>query len=589
MTLGGFLVALAMATPVLGPPIIPLVHGKTITSPSALAVLSSTLIATALIVFLLGVLFVSSSVLLRKANTPAPLRTAETPPIRTVNPLVLVLPCTLALVFFARTYFLAGQSLTYDEVSEVVADVETPLLTGLNPRAFLNHISGSLLARLGSLLGPTERAFRLPSVLLSTIGLCAAAIWLYKRTSSALGTTLFLLLLATHPLIASQSYQIRGYPALYWAGLLTLLGVSDTLNAERWAICKRPLPIAAITTVAAILLGLSHLFGLAWLLFVTIALHTICWRRSSAAFARSPAPPTQADPLAAATLSAGLGFASMVAILGWARAFPWLFYLQEPRSAKVEMLALREFVVLFAGRPEAYLQAGASSLLLLGSAAILYVRRPTFRFLVIAAAAPLLTSLAAAAYFRPTFFYARFIGLALVVLALTAGLCVATIERHVGGVLARFALGAGLVTLLLSLTIPGTASLYRGSTGNREAAAAILAWRNEALGRGGRLFLFGGWQAEVVAGYYLKPVVSSTPPNNVWTRRRRQHMPDCLVSLSTGVDTAGDWIPGALHEATERKQFVVDGQTPLECWCFESVGSGPLLGTPAGTHGAESY
>lgn len=441
----------------------------------------------------------ASAGLLRRSGQPGP---PAPPPARGPRgPLLTALLVTAAVG--ALLFQASGRSFEYDEILEMIHEVKTPLRDGLRPRAFINHLSGTLMARAGrALFGESERAARAGATTISILGLGAAALSARRLVPGLLPTVWPTVLLGMHGLMLAYTYQIRGYAPLLWGGLgvgaLVALGLSA------------PGPPGKLRTAGlvgcALLMAFGHFFGFLYLGALTAGLHLYLWTGWRWLGPPLPAP---GRPRRRAELSGAAG--SLAWVLGasfcfWAHDLPWLLFRSGvagsspvPPREVVHGRLLSELPThgVNSGRAD----WGALALLLVVGVSFLAgtVRIPALRLVALTAVLPVALVLAAS-FARPVHLFTRYFAasLPLGVLVASAG------AGWVVGRLRRPALPTALVLVVTVVgSWPGFASFLGDDYGYREGVADGVRW----LDRNGdaRSRFIGGARGELteVARYYL--------------------------------------------------------------------------------------
>jgi hypothetical protein len=552
VTLGG----IAVLLPPVGPRALAWYRGREIASPAAQAILPRLMLLTSVALLGLAGFWWSTGKLLARDVPKADDDARARARIGWKGWLAVLVPVAL---FAMSLVILARHSLDYDEIAELSADVAPGFPHSLNSRSFINHLSGSLLARVGLMLGRSELAIRLPTLVLACVGAMASGFLLARI--SALAAFASGLLLSTQPLLISQTAQIRGYAAFYWMGLLSVLLVSTALADSKPRPPERRISRILALGAASLLLGVSHLFGFLWLGALCAMTHAYAWTGSAALGNGSREVPPEARGVT--TQVAVLTCTATLSFLYWVPSLPWLLYYQVGTRGSLQSLQLEASSLLVGDR--ASRTAIALAAVAVGAAGVVFVRIPFARMVVLLGAIPTAGAFVAAVLSSPTFFYARFLGLGAVLTFVWVGLAASIPQRLV----TRAAMVSGITLVAALLFVPALLSFLRDRAGNREAAARLVEWRTPELQRGGAFVLFGGWQAEAVAGYYLPRNALSPAGELSWSQRRRAGRPDCLVSVAPSLTDLPAWFGSALAGASERRTFPVTNQSPLECWCYE--------------------
>src|SRR5688500_1739007 len=150
--LGAVTAAVSAVLPWVGVRLLVGLRGREIVSARAQTILPELMLLGAAAGLGAAILLLSTGGLLRRAargigdGSPG-VDAAHPPDGATASRRTVLLLLALAVAFGAAELVLAGRSLTYDEILAVEADVRTPWHRALAPRAGVNHISGSLLAR----------------------------------------------------------------------------------------------------------------------------------------------------------------------------------------------------------------------------------------------------------------------------------------------------------------------------------------------------------------------------------------------------------------------------------------------------------
>lgn len=430
----------------------------------------------------------------------------------------------------------SGRSFEYDEILEMTHEVRTPFLDGLRPRAFINHLSGTLLARAGlALLGDSERAARAGAVVVSVLGLAGAALAARRLSPGPLATIWAPLLLGMNGLVLAYSCQIRGYAPLMWAGLgtgaLVALAVGSTGPPGRW----RTAGLAA----CALLMAFSHFFGFLYLGVLTVGLHLHLWTGAGLFGPPLAAPERPRRRADLASTSAVLSVVLGASFCFWAHDLPWLLFrsgavrttLRPPRSVSFRRRLLATFPALRlddGARDWAALLAVVLVCVLL---AVGWKKIPALRLVILTAVLPVAVVLAACLA-RPVHLFARYFAASapLGVLALTAG---------AGWLVARSRRPALLTALVLLASAaalwPGLQAFRGDDYGYREGIADGVRWLERHGDARSRLVPGGSDEVRDVVRYYL-PREKSLELSSVepLVERQRQGTLDLLVTLGGG-------------------------------------------------------
>lgn len=429
----------------------------------------------------------------------------------------LLLLSTAALLAFT-----ARRSLTYDEVLQVIHDVSTPWNVGLRPRVFTNHLSGTLLARAGrTLFGGSEAGLRAGSIALTLLGIgaaCAAGRRWGRGWLATVGPAAFL---GTHGFVLTFAIQTRGYAPLLWCSLFVAVGIAVALEEP-----ERPVgPRFVGLFLAALGLGLSHLFGFLYLGFATVLTHTFVWT-GSPLLGAGPRRPSATSPSDLALLTT-LSVATASSFLFWSTDLRWLHYqsgssvdFRETLGSELRFLALGSSAKGWPVPPAVLAGAG----LVFGI--LVWRRLPALRLVGLLAAAPPIGLLLIAPLFRPVFLFGRFFAASL---ALGAVLLLVGITRALPPVrgLPALVLCAGL-----ALTLPGLLGFASDDSGYREGLREVRRWHAALGGERGRVILLGGREIDEIVGYYLEGVPTMTAPEwPVLVARRDAGIVDVLLTI----------------------------------------------------------
>lgn len=416
----------------------------------------------------------------------------------------------------------SSRSLTYDEVLQVIHDVTTPWSVGLRPRVFTNHLTGTLLARAGrGLLGGSETGLRAGAVLLTLLGIGAACAAGRRWGRGWLGTVGPVALLATHGFVLTFAIQTRGYAPLLWCSLFVAIGIAVALEEPE----RPPGPRFAGLFLAALGLGLSHLFGFLYLGFATVLVHAFVWT-GSPLLGAGPRRPGATSPSDVALLST-LSLATASSFLFWSTDLRWLHYqsgsavdFRENIGSELRFLILGSSAKAWPLPPAAIACVGAAI------GVLVWRRLPALRLVGLLAAAPPIGLLLVAPLFRPVFVFGRFFAASL---ALGAVLLLIGISRALPPV-------RGLPALVLcsglALTLPGFLQFASDDSGYREGLEDVRRWIAALGGERGRVILLGGREIDEIVGYYLGGVSTMTAPE--WPAlgaRRGAGIVDVLLTI----------------------------------------------------------
>jgi len=430
----------------------------------------------------------------------------------------------------------SGRSFEYDEILEMTHEVRTPFLDGLRPRAFINHLSGTLLARAGvALLGDSERAARAGAVAVSILGLAGAAFAARRLSPGPLATISAPLLLGMNGLVLSYSCQIRGYAPLMWAGLgtgaLVALAVGSEGPPGRW----RTAGLAA----CALMMALAHFFGFLYLGVLTVGLHLHLWTGSGLFGPPLPATERPRRRAELATTSAVLSMVLGASFCFWAHDLPWLLFrsgavgtvLRPPRAFSFRRRLLATFPALRMDHGAREWAALLAVALVFGLLVVAWRKIPALRLVILTAVLPVALVLAACLA-RPVHLFARYFAASapLGVLALTAG---------AGWLVARSRRPALLTVLVLlacaAALWPGLEEFRRDDYGYREGIADGIRWLERHGDDRSRLIPGGSDEVRDVVRYYLPREkaleLSSVEP---LVERQREGTLDLLVTLGGG-------------------------------------------------------
>lgn len=452
---------LSCTLPLVGEGILETLRRRPITAFAARAILPKLLLLAGATGLFVGALLVSTGALLRRAENAKAFslgtQGAEEAPIQRANRLSAALILLLAAVFGATEVSLAGRSLTYDEIVAVEADVRTPLSRALETRAWINHISGSLLARMSrSTFGDTERGLRAAGVGLGIAGIASLGLCVVRSTRSTGAAVWLVVALGTNALVLHTSKQIRGYGPLMWFGAASVLW-SCSLLRSRGGLSSRirmSMALAGLFFIA-MLLGLSHLFGLFYLSALTLLVHGCLLHAPRV---------TKEEALFAASLAGEL----ILTLFIWIPAFPWLLYGTSTFPGGYALRrTLGEMSILFFGRPGMDLFATIVLCLITLAGIWLWRREVELRLLAIIGTVPLWTLITASLVMRPTFFFARFLLLGLVLGLTIVSIAFADVLRQCSG-MGRKVLSTFVVATTAALLIPGVRELLSESRGYRE-------------------------------------------------------------------------------------------------------------------------
>lgn len=496
--LGALGIAISSLVPIAGEGVLQAIRGRQVVAPAAREILPRLLLVVGAAGVFVGALFLSTGRLLHRpaeeTADPRVLRVERigqtTPDRRGSVALVIV----LATIFGMEEFHLAGRSLGFDEIQEMENDVRGSWAQTLAPRSWVNHISGSVLARLGrALFGEGERGLRFPSVLLGSVGIGGLGLWVMRETGST-GAALWLMTaLGANGLLLDTSMRIRGYSPLMWFGTATVLWSSALVRPRGSEPSRARAALIALGLLScAILLGLSHLFGLFYLAVFTVLVHGYLW--------------IQGARHATAEIGAGaLAIGTALSVLVCLPAFPWLFYFRDlsgtaAASGRVESAVSS----LLFGRSGAEIPAFFLLLLSALAGGWLWGRRTGLRLVVLVGIVPLWCLLLAAVLSKPAFFFPRFLLLGLVlaasVLALGLGQLLNRLpENRFAGILTP----SLLVVVTLGCQVPGIEDHLSGSSGYREALREIGIMARSRGGRSGAVILpAGSPESQAIVRYY---------------------------------------------------------------------------------------
>lgn len=432
-----------------------------------------------------------------------------------------------AAAFGGAQLWLAGRSLSYDEILAVEADVRAPLVKGLSPRAWINHVSGSLLAR-GSrvFLGESERGLRSASVLLGSVAIAGIGFWVLRVSGSGVAAVWLAAALGSNALVLEMSPQIRGYSPMMWFGAATVLWTTSLLLPAERKSSRVADGVAFFGLLAcAVLLGMSHLFGLVYLVAFSSLVHGYLWMRRET---------TCNGAIPAASLAVG----TAVSLALSAPAFPWLFYMTGGGKTDTDLGRVqRELSVLFLGRDgSTVLVWGVLGCLVLCSI-VLWSKSRGLAPLILASTAPLAGVLAAVFLTRPSFFYARFLLLSLVLASVTIALGVAGFFRSLGRQARALAAVALFIGTLASLA-PSWIDRLTDTWGYREAVQSVTLVAQRFGAKDVKVLPVGDWNSTTILRYYLD-TKSLAPESLVDLPLRKSGRGATVVAVLVGEEK--DW------------------------------------------------
>ena len=469
-----------------------IVRGREIASAAAIEILPRLLFLAGAACALAGGLLVSAGALFLRRQVAAPARA-----ILLLRPrgagLAYVAIVLVAASFGGVQLWLAGRSLSYDEILAVEADVRTPLRNGLSPRAWINHVSGSVLARGGrALFGESERGLRAPSVLLGALGIGGLGLWMLRTSGGVAAALLLQLALGANPLVLEMSPQIRGYSPMMWFGAAVVLWTTSSMLPMKLATSRGRDILTFLGILAcSVFMGMSHLFGLVYLLGFACLVHGVLWTGRE-------------SPGRAVVPAAALALGSTVSMALSAPAFPWLFYMTGGRSTESPLERVRrELSILFLGRNGgAMLVAGLLVCLVVASIALVSRDRGVVP-LVLVSTLPLVGLLAGALIARPAFFHARFLLLGLVLAEVTIALGVARLLQQLDRRIRVLAVASLFTGAVVGLA-PGWTERLTDSWGYREAVRAVEGVARERFGvESVGIVPVGDWNSTTILRYYL--------------------------------------------------------------------------------------
>ena len=426
---------------------------------------------------------------------------------------------------------LARRSFNYDEILAMSLDVKAPLARSFRPHGvFANHYTGALLARAGVAVGgDSELTARAGSVVVALAGIaltCAAGAWWGGRWAALVWPALFL---GGHAFVLASAASIRGYAPLM-TGCVVVAVAAALACDPRWPAAPRRarVGVVALAAVAALALGLSHLFGLLYLGALTLLLHAYAWTGW-----RALGPADGGDRAALRALAAVLSLAVAISFLAWTPALPWLFYNAGGTTTPALLHRVpAELSALFAGGENLFAGAAAAAFLF---AATLWAAWavPPLRLAAVAATVPLLALVAAAFLYRPTFLFARFFAPVLPLAALCAAAALGRWQARRPGPW----LPAAVFAATAAVVAPGTVALFRESNGIREGVARSAALLREHGDERSRLVFLGDEESDGVVSYYAPPELRLwVTSREEWDARRAAGVTDLLVLIGTEPD-----------------------------------------------------
>jgi hypothetical protein len=368
--------------------------------------------------------------------------------------------------------------------------------------------------------------------------------------------------LGANGLLLDTSMRIRGYSPLMWLGTATILWSSSLVRPQRSESSRGPtLLIFPGLLSCALVLGLSHLFGLFYLAVFTVLVHVFLWR--------------QGERNATAEIAAGaLATGTVLSLLVCLPAIPWLFYQNGVAGSAglVERVRTAVSNLLFA-RPGAEISAFAFLLLSALAAGWLWTRRSDLRLVLLAGTVPLWSLLAAALLAKPVFFFPRFLLLGLVlamsVSALALGVLMSRFPRRP---LERLLATSFLLVVTLGLQAQGLGDYLSDSSGYREALQEI---GDLARSRGGRLgaaiIPAGGPESQTIVRYYAPPDLL-LPANYEAPRPGEDVAPGTMVVVAVGDgDALPTDVPGRVAASGPTFTALFRGsrlESPVRVWVF---------------------
>lgn len=473
----GLFVAAVVAM-VAGYELVQVVRGHRIVETQHMLDLERTLLVFALSCATVGLLLLMEAWALRGISCRRGETTGSTKAIRERSPGFAPVVMGLAIGALGLLPFsgaLLSRPYTFDEAIEISFDTVGPIWSPLAPRAFANHVSAALIARLGWLFSSDEAGTRLPFLILAlaAVGLAGGTAYLLRSRTAAVASAC--LLVSCHALFVTSAYSIRGYCPL-WFGFAALLFIWVLLQGTTMPDGRTVLLVTLSTSVVAALAGSAHLFG-AVALVAWLVVGAIFWGMKLRRSPRTFTPEHVFVP--------GVSLGMVVALVAWSPSIPWLFYQTGNAERATVVKSILPELLRWSGVTGATSWWAAASVLVFTVVASRSAvsRFPSLRLPVFASALFMATCVLCALLFSPTFFFARFLVPALPVLlvAVAMGLLGSRLGVPAVALLATL-LAAHLATVVLDQPDPRSAIRALDAIVNRSSAdgVTVLGSRTDA-------------------------------------------------------------------------------------------------------------